>query len=146
MRIGHVGFTGTQKGWTLRQRDATIDVLLKLRASGFLWMHNGDCIGADKLAYFIWINSGGKVFGHVPDNDDKRFFGIYNEEADPKPYLERNKEIVQASDIVVGTPGERTEVTRSGTWATLRYCKKIGRPRILVFPSGEVERLPGTEL
>lgn len=41
-----------------------------------------------------------------------------------KPYLERNNDIVKNSDVLVACPASKTEVLRSGTWATIRKARK----------------------
>ena len=41
------------------------------------------------------------------------------------PYLERNKNIVNAVDFIIAAP-DGPEKVRSGTWSTVRYAKKVG--------------------
>jgi len=62
---------------------------------------------------------------------------------DPAPYLERNRAIVDAGDIVLAAPQTLEEQQRSGTWATVRYGRRLGRLVVLLAPSSapEYERL-----
>jgi hypothetical protein len=49
----------------------------------------------------------------------------------PKPFLDRNKDIVNSCDILIACPENDIEVLRSGTWSTIRYAKKINKPVLL---------------
>jgi hypothetical protein len=136
-----LGFTGTQKGMTDEQ---ILTVRKILNEPSIEEVHSGDCIGADTDFIQILTNiHGGDAkymsVGHIPDNDSKRSFLKYGEERKPKPYLERNHDIVDESDVLLATPKEYTEQLRSGTWTTVRYAKKQGKKVILVYPNGKVE-------
>jgi predicted Rossmann fold nucleotide-binding protein DprA/Smf involved in DNA uptake len=62
------------------------------------------------------------------------------EVAEPDEYLKRNRAIVDGSEILVATPKEEDgEALRSGTWATVRYARKMGRVIYIVRPSGVIE-------
>ena len=54
---------------------------------------------------------------------------------DKKPYLERNKKIVNCCDILIAAPKQINEVLRSGTWSTIRYAKKIGIEVFIILPN-----------
>lgn len=56
----------------------------------------------------------------------------------PRPPLERNRTIVDTTDFMIGTPGEGSEVLRSGAWSTLRYARRCGKKIVIVFPDGSV--------
>lgn len=56
------------------------------------------------------------------------------------PYLQRNKVIVDRCGVLVAAPGEAQEQLRSGTWSTIRYARRVGRPVIMVLPDGTVVR------
>ena len=55
---------------------------------------------------------------------------------DPRPYLARNRDIVDASDLMLACPAEQQEVLRSGTWATIRYALKRDKHLIVIHPNG----------
>jgi predicted Rossmann fold nucleotide-binding protein DprA/Smf involved in DNA uptake len=61
----------------------------------------------------------------------------------PRPYLVRNRDIVDVCNLLLATPGGTVEQLRSGTWATIRYARRIGRPVWIVFPNGEVRKEGG---
>ena len=131
----HFGFTGTQRGLTAVQRERLVALFthLSTRPTAF---HHGDCIGADHEAWQIASRLPFHLVCHPPIIGAKRAFTQNHEEYTPAPYLERNHDIVNASWLLVATPGEMTEQLRSGTWATVRYARKRGIRIITIFPDG----------
>lgn len=60
----------------------------------------------------------------------------------PLPYMERNRAIVDASDVLIACPYEivEPEFGRSGTWSTIRYALTIPNfPVVIIWPNGRVE-------
>lgn len=141
----HLGFTGSQNGMTPMQ---LLKVAQFIANNGILATHSGDCIGADKeFLQLIQLANTNKSFptiathGHIPSYDSKRAFGKYAVSHPPKPYLDRNHDIVDASDVMIGTPKENKEQQRSGTcWATIRYAKKTGKKLVVIFPDGTTKK------
>lgn len=41
-----------------------------------------------------------------------------------RPALDRNRDIVNFSDLLLALPGQKTEMLRSGVWATVRFARK----------------------
>lgn len=133
-----IGFTGTQVGITNNQRHA---LKFLIEFIGITEIHVGDCIGADTDFYHLVkdFNSNIPTIGHIPEYDNKRSKLLYSEQRAPKPYLVRNHDIVDESDVLVVTPKESEEQLRSGTWATFRYAKKTNKKIIIIFPDGKSE-------
>ena len=138
----HVGFTGTKEGMTTLQHEAFstwVDIKLSGRPITF---HHGDCVGADKEADTEFRKFCGGMDIHPPKNPRFRAFCnrietniptiVYEE----KDYLYRNHDIVKACRFMIGCPKEMKEIIRSGTWATIRYAKKMGKPVVVFFPDG----------
>ena len=48
------------------------------------------------------------------------------------PPLVRNRNIVRAVDIMIAAPATDKEELRSGTWATVRYCRQARKPVIML--------------
>lgn len=127
-----IGFTGTQEGVTIEQARALWAFLNRSDPEEF---HHGDCIGADEVAHYIAKSLGIYVVGHPPTNPKKRAFCDCDEWRDPKPYLDRNHDIVNETVAMVATPKSREEELRSGTWATIRYARKLGTPIEVIYPT-----------
>lgn len=54
-------------------------------------------------------------------------------EVEPKPYLQRNKDIVHECDILIAVPVDPlVEEKRSGTWTTIRYARKLNKQIIII--------------
>lgn len=141
----NLGFTGTQHGMTPAQQNAVLALLAKIKTRfPEIELHHGDCIGSDTemhQAFQRIMGPDAKIIIHPPTNDAKRSFCKPAQEMEAKPYLDRNRDIVDATDGMIATPGEAVEQVRSGTWSTVRYALRKGRKVSLVLPSGEIRLL-----
>lgn len=131
----HISFSGTQKGMTNRQKDAMSKLVNNFN---LFVLHHGDCIGADAEAHEIALSSEtfGGVILHPPINAAKRAYckdGIIASRR-LKPYIERNHDNVDEGMFLVATPSSLVEELRSGTWATIRYARKAGKPIVILDP------------
>lgn len=149
-----IGFTGTQIGMNDIQKANFFQLLKELECH---WFHHGDCTGADENAhnlvvdYFrtlspeIHMKQGfftPKISIHPPVNESKRAFCKALDIRPAKPYLDRNRDIVNESDILIGTPKEKIEQFRySGTWYTIRYARKTGKKVYIIYPDGQIEKV-----
>jgi hypothetical protein len=112
-----------------------------LNASGCSEAHHGDCVGADEQFHDILTEGlGWTIVIHPSSSDALR---AYKGEGEfdtiilpPKPPLQRNHDIVDASDLMIACPNEREEILRSGTWATIRYARERHKPLIVILPDG----------
>ena len=130
-----VGFTGNREGMSDGQYNTIKNLLMAGQPKE---LHLGDCIGADASAFEIGVRADLRLIGHPPDLPGLRKFYTYAEERPKKPYLDRNHDIVDETDILIACPKETEEVIRSGTWATVRYAEKIGKTVLLIYPSGRI--------
>ena len=130
-----LGFTGTRHGMTTAQI-AVVDDLIAFEVTE---VHHGDCVGADhdidRLAKGVGINR----VAHPPSDQRLRAFTDAEKVLEPKPYLDRNRDIVHDTDMLLATPLEDYQPTKGGTWYTVRYAESIGRRVVIVWPSGKVE-------
>lgn len=131
-----VGFTGTQTGMTSEQIQQ-VDYLLEDSLTTTT-AHHGDCIGADDQFHRLAKMSGLKTHGHPPLNPSKRAFCEFDSIEEEKDYIPRNHDIVDAVDWMIACPANYEEELRSGTWATIRYARKMKRPGHIVWPDGKV--------
>lgn len=122
-----IGFTGSRKGMTTRQRLGLGDTLRHFR-DRITEFHHGDCLGADAEAHHIAVNILGadKVHVHPPRDPKMRAFCQSPHILPEDDYLSRDRAIVEASDIVIACPKAGRPAPRSGTWYTIRYAQKSG--------------------
>lgn len=130
-----LGFTGTQRGMTGQQKHAFGCLLVTKETGDF---HEGDCIGSDFEAATIARGAGWRIIGHPPLVAAKRAFFPADVDWPAAAYLDRNKNIVNRSQEMIATPGEFVEQLRSGTWSTIRYARRIGRPCHVILPDGRL--------
>jgi hypothetical protein len=137
-----IGFTGTQKGMTEKQKTTFEELIRKVSArKDAVCFHHGDCVGADYEAANIVHNLGipNLIVCHPPINEKSRAFFAFNTIINQaKEYLVRNKDIVNESEVLIGCPKEFKEVRRSGTWSTIRYALKMGKRVYVIYPDGSV--------
>jgi hypothetical protein len=137
----HLGFTGTQSGMTPKQKafvggwlDAAAD---NMERGQEVVAHHGMCVGADEQFHRMCINRGIPIVMHPGDDPNKRGICVGEAEILPsKDNLERNKDIVRASTMMIATPKEMTEKRRSGTWMTIRYARDRGTTITVVLSNG----------
>jgi hypothetical protein len=136
-----VGVTATQYGLTSRQLSAARFLLdgiatALIEAGSRAELHHGDCVGGDAQLDDIARDCCWKIVIHPPVDDSKRAFCEQPGDTvrDPKPYLERNHDIVDEVELMLAGPKTLTEQARSGTWATVRYARRIGRPVVFLDP------------
>lgn len=128
-----IGFTGTRDGMTPAQRLVVTRILLHEKPTK---VHSGDCIGADATFHQIARQLGIWSVGHPPINPKNRAWCDFDEVEPEGDYHARDRNIVNASHLLLSTPATEHEVLRSGTWTTLRYARKIERPFKIILPSG----------
>ncbi len=130
-----IGITGSRKTGDL---DSRLRQLLLDYAPHEL--HHGDCIGADAYAHGVAQELGITVVVHPPSNPTYRAFCQANAVYPPvtvlpeRDYLARNHDIVDACDLLIALPSG-PERLRSGTWATVRYARRVGKPVLVLTGS-----------
>ena len=133
----HLGITGTRKGLTEDQFKELKEFILEINEVTHL--HEGDCIGVDDqiTQMFQELRPEVKVICHPPIKTGTQAFGTYDKIHKPKPYLERDKDIVNNSQYLWACPCGK-EIVRSGTWATVRYARNKGILITIIMPDGEI--------
>lgn len=133
-----IGFTGTQRGMTVAQQTVVRRLSRSLVVDE---AHHGDCVGADADFDAIMRERGVPRHVHPPDDPKKRaFVRDFAVRYPTKPYLERNRAIVDDTDALIAAPKGATEEQRSGTWATIRYARNAGKAVTIVWPNGSIEQ------
>lgn len=130
-----IGFTGTREGMTGTQKQQLFDWLAHYSdvqtVEPLHTFHHGDCQGSDAEAHHIAFLLRYIIHVHPPDNSQWRAYCCGPSRVirhAPLPYLQRNHAIVEACHVLLATPKSAKEVPRSGTWATIRHARTIGKP------------------
>lgn len=148
--FGTAGFTGTREGITGEQEDALAGLL-----SNFAVLRHGSCVGADQKAHEIvyeGIEAGRDllIVIHPPTKKDYLFrpklrgLSARVASAVPKEYHERNRDIVDLSDFLLATPRKKVPKKKwkgqeGGTWYTINYAIKVGKPVAIIWPDGTIK-------
>jgi hypothetical protein len=138
---GEWGFTGTRKGATPVQLKRLRVLLAEGRPTQF---HHGGAFGADSQAHAIWREEckGADSMCVVWPADERReaIFQLQQHvRINPiMPPLDRNREIVKRSVLLIACPHTEQEERRSGTWATIRVAFALYKPVLILWPSGRM--------
>lgn len=144
-----IGFTGTRDGMTAKQYMRVSDWLQDMQECDVVEeLHHGCCVGADadfqKLIIRGRIGSGEYAWGpnHAHPCDIKGMVcldteAMADEVRRPLPPLERNRNIVNACDVLLACP-KGPEELRSGTWSTVRFARKCGKRVVVFWPDGSI--------
>lgn len=97
-------------------------------------VHIGDCVNGDAQVHAVCVEVGARTVGHPPITEAKRAFCEYNDEHPPRQYIERNHDMVDECELLLAFPKSHIEEVRSGTWATVRYARQIGREVTIIPP------------
>lgn len=135
-----IGITGTREGMNSRQRKQVQEALhaLAYEASrdGIVpHFHHGDCRGVDVEAAAIARELGFVIVSHPPVFTETRGYYGGDIEHGPKGYLERDRDIVDACDLLLVVPLQDKWQPTGGTWYTHDYAVRVGRPVSMFYPN-----------
>jgi hypothetical protein len=152
-----IGFTGTRTGMTA---DQLAELRRRLTPPNTDWgmfseFHHGDCEGADEEAHDMMRVLLSRhwplrvdIYIHPPLNERYRAHcdALMDERElrlvkvlPQKGYLERDRDIVNATDLLIGCPAGFDYRGNGGTSYTLRYALGVGKPTLIIYPDGQVE-------
>jgi hypothetical protein len=111
---------------------------------GPMVLHHGCCVGVDEQAHWFALEAGVGSIGHPPINKSlmMRIDGLavqFDGFRPAKPYLDRNRDIVDESEVLIVVPKEEPVEglqATGGTWYTYRYARRFGRPTKIIWPDG----------
>jgi hypothetical protein len=126
-----VGVTGTREGANAYQLAELRTVLTELKGTEF---HHGDCKGVDVEAAAIAKDLGYKVVCHPPKSSEQQGFFGGDEMREPLGYLQRDRNIVDATDVLLVVPLQNEWQPKGGTWYTYDYAVKKGKPVSVIYP------------
>lgn len=125
-----LGFTGTRKGLSNKQKDQLLVILsaLKDRVNE---LHHGGAHGADRQAMRLARQLRYDIHWH-PCADIAT--DLYADDVwhDTFPPLVRNRHIAELCEVLIAGPFTDQEELRSGTWATVRYARQAGKPVVML--------------
>jgi len=134
-----IGFTGTREGMTGHQITELIlffDTRMLTVGGKDVEFHHGCCVGADEQASIIAKSIGCKIVAHPPvDTKLQSALITADEWRDPLGYIKRNHAIVDETEVLIAMPKQDIEQMRSGTWATVRYARQMGKSLMIIRPN-----------
>jgi hypothetical protein len=140
----HVGLTGTRRGLASRQADVLTDALTRLArrarvTSRGVVLHHGDCVGVDAQGAEIARALGYRLVSHPPLNPKLRAHVASDAVLPAKPYLDRDRDLVDCTVVLLACPAQRSARLGSGTWFTIDYARSLDRPRLIIHRDGDGE-------
>jgi hypothetical protein len=133
-----IGMSGSRDGMS----DKALLVLQQfLKSNDIVEVHHGDCVGSDTIFHDQSVSFNIRTIAHPPNNDSNRSLCKSDTIRQVKPYLVRNKNIVDETDMLIAIPSTKDEIIRSGTWSTIRYAKKTNKKILIIFQDGTEQNI-----
>jgi hypothetical protein len=141
----NIGFTGTREGTSRVQFAALLDLLRKIKGhTAIESVLHGCCVGADAdfvmAVKWLLLNCRIEAFpsniSAMTDADALVNSDVVHPTNEP---LVRNKSIVERCDLLIACPNGE-EVTRSGTWSTVRLARAQAKMVRIIMPDGTIVR------
>ena len=139
-----VGITGTREGMNDHQVECVYDILTEILAECTKLeirpeFHHGDCTGVDEQAAIIAKELGYKIVCHPPESNYLRAHVSYDESRKPLGYFQRDRNIVDETEVLIVVPLHNEWQSKGGTWYTASYARKLKKPYTIFYPDGRVE-------
>ncbi len=146
-KVWKIGITGSREGMTPQQQAAFIEMLAD-HPKPFRWLLHGCCVGVDEQAHWLAFELGISSIGYPP-TDTRLMMEIDSQYPElqfqdlrmPKPYLDRNRDIVQDCDELWVFPKTLDTHIAGGTGYTYRYAKTARRliDVHIFWPNGDID-------
>lgn len=140
-----LAFTATRKGITLEQIQSAHEIVSVEEPTKFL---HGCAEGGDRQLHDVATPGRREL---CPSRKEQFRWALDNVvEGDEirdiptgkNPEITRNRRMVDRASVLVACPESATEIQRSGTWATIRYARTLGRRIAIISPNGDVSWTP----
>lgn len=134
-----LGMTATRNELTSEQLSWLRDEIDKATV-----LRHGACVGGDQAGHLLAVDRDLWVIVHPPLNERLKMprhqlIGRTKTIILPaKNYHPRNHDIVNESYRLIALP-DGPERPHSGTWSTVRYAERVGKPVLVCYPDGEVK-------
>lgn len=145
-----LGFTGTRNGMSARQKVTFAHIML----AGAESLHHGACQGADEDAALLCsyralpvrliAHPGESAKGGVNEFLSVPAITASHEVRETKTHFARNRDIVDETDSLIAAPWQRERPAPKaggGTWYTVEYAEKKGKPITIIWPNGTVTQM-----
>jgi hypothetical protein len=134
-----LSFTGTSKRPPTPVQIAVLDdILTEFWNKGYRTLVHGEARNADSIANDMAKAKGYYIYGRPANISDHRC--DVDDRAEPRRPLDRDWDIAEDANTLVAMPANEKEEVRSGTWATVRYARKLNAPIVIIKPNGDVDR------
>jgi hypothetical protein len=127
-----IGVTGTREGANDRQLEAIITFMESLGSGHEL--HHGDCSGVDVEVAQVAKELGWRIVCHPPKTTETQGYFGGDEIRQPLGYLQRDRNIVDETEMLIVVPLQNQWQSRGGTWYTHDYAVKKGKPVNIFYP------------
>jgi hypothetical protein len=128
-----IGVTGTREGANDSQLKKVAEYLMSLGPGHEL--HHGDCRGVDIEIAAIARHLGWHIVCHPPRSKETQGFFGGDEIREPKGYLQRDRQIVDETELLMVVPLQDEWQPKGGTWYTHDYAVKKGKPVKIFYPT-----------
>ena len=134
-----VGFTGTREGLTFLQRRTLKELVKRITEGSDVLEHDivflhGSAVGADSSFHVMCLGHRREVY---PSTRTKKVLsGMKTIVRPARPSLERNRNIVDSSDMVIACPKKDAE--GGGTVFTMGYAIETGVRLVVILYDGSM--------
>jgi hypothetical protein len=128
-----IGVTGTREGANDKQLKQVAEYLMSLGSGHEL--HHGDCRGVDVQIAAIAKHLGWRIVCHPPELTEQQGFFGGDEVRAKKGYMERDRNIVEETELLIVVSLQDKWQPKGGTWYTHDYAKKKGKSVKIFYPN-----------
>lgn len=127
-----IGVTGTREGANVKQLAEIGSLLSEIQG---VELHHGDCVGVDEQTAIIARALGYRLICHPPIKSQLRAFVESDQSMEPVGYLQRDRNIVQATQLLIVVPAQDEWQPRGGTWYTHDHAVRKNKPIVIIYPN-----------
>lgn len=138
----HIGISGTREGMSKLQKETFLHFsnTLTTQFTDLKYFHQGQCQGVDvEAARLLKSEFNLFIVSHPPVKKDLLGQCTNDIVKQAKGYFARNRDIVNASELMFILPKESQVQSTGGTWYTYKYALAANKPVILILPDGSYQ-------